>query len=43
VDKADEVVAGVAAQPCRAVFVGVLAALALLSLRHVSEFLYFKY
>jgi hypothetical protein len=26
-----------------AVFVGVLAALAVLSLRHVSEFLYFKY
>ena len=26
-----------------AVFVGVLAALAGLSLRHVSEFLYFKY
>src|SRR5207237_6511206 len=26
-----------------AVFVGVLAALAILSLRHVSEFLYFKY
>jgi hypothetical protein len=26
-----------------AVFVGVLAALACLSLRHVSEFLYFKY
>jgi len=26
-----------------AVFVGVLAALALLNLHHISEFLYFKY
>jgi len=26
-----------------AVFVGVLLALAILSLRHISEFLYFKY